>query len=172
MIDISTTEEEQQNILHMLYCDTVGHIANDANFGRLNTRNGLNHVKEHFDADEFYLCKDFRRGLFQRMARKETIKETNNSNAPDCVAQAHSVEEVNLNTIAVSPTAITVGSTSPTDSSAQAADINQTPNTSILRRNLRRSPRNHSEARPRQLAPEAPDSPNEPLRKKNEAQRK
>ena len=169
MIDISTTEEEQQKILHMLYCNTVGHVANSENFGRLNTRNGLNHVKEHFDADEFYLCKDFRRGLFRRMARKETIKETDNSNTPDCVAQAHSVEEVNLNTTAVSPTAITVGSTSPTDSSAQAADINQTPNTSILRRNLRRSPRNHSKACPRQLAPEAPDSPNEPLRKKRSA---
>ena len=104
------------------------------------------------------------------MARKETIKETNNSNAPDCVAQAHNVEEVNLNTTALSSEAITVGYTSPTESSAHVANNNWTPNASIVPQILRRSPQNHSEACPRQLTPEAPDSPNDPPRKINEVQ--
>ena len=144
-IDISSTEVEEQNILHMFYCNIVWHAAGDTtNVGRLN-------------AKKIYLCRDFCHGLFWWMARKQTNKETDNSNVPHCVAQAHSVDNVNLSSNAVSPTAITVGSTSPTVSSVvpeqHAANNNiQTPNTSILRQNLRRSPRNHSKASPCQLA--------------------
>ena len=61
-IGISTTEEEEQKILHMLYCNIVGHAAGDTtNVARLNTRNGINHVKENFYANKLYLCKDFHR---------------------------------------------------------------------------------------------------------------